>query len=122
MTAKSNYEPTLRQKKVNAFLQRRLAEIIKEKDFSDLSGLMTISKVEVTPDLREAKVWFSVFGQKPQEVLKILEKEIYSIQGELYKDASMKIVPKVRFVIDHSEEHAQRVNELIRKIHHDEED
>lgn len=110
-----NQTPSLRQRKVNSYLQQRISEIIKEDISASLTGLVTITAVEATPDLREAKVWFSVLGQDAEEVLKILSRRIYAIQGELYRGASMRIVPKIKFYIDDTNEFISHLNEVIRK-------
>jgi len=81
---------------------------------------VTISHVETTPDLREAKVWISVFNQDPTEVLKILKEEIYDIQGRLFKESTMRIMPKIRFVIDHSGEYSDEIGKIIRGLKDDE--
>lgn len=116
MTKKRSKPTTLRQQKINSFLQQKISEIIQTGIFFGLRGLVTISKVEVTPDLREAKVWFSGLNQDNDEVLKILNREIYEIQGQLYKDSTMRIVPKIRFEIDTAPEYSDHINQVLRKI------
>lgn len=104
---------SFRQEKLNSFLKQKISSIIKEEDFTEIKGLVTILDVEVTPDFKEAKVWFSSFNQKPEEVLKVLNREIYNIQKLLYKNATMKVMPKIKFCIDHSEEYSDYINKVI---------
>lgn len=107
-------QPSLRQQKVGSFLAQQISEIV--RNLSDITGMVTISLVEVTRDMRDAKAWFSVMGQDPEAVLKILQRESYFIQGELFRRASMRIIPKVRFYIDHSEEYSSHINQVIKKL------
>jgi len=112
--------PSRRQQQINSFLQKKISEIISAGNFFGINGLVTVSHVETTPDLREAKVWISVFNQDADEVLKILKEEIYDIQGQLYRESTMRIMPKVRFVPDHSGEYSDEIGKIIRNLKDDE--
>lgn len=94
------------QQEIGAYLQKL-----------ELPSLTTISKVEVTPDLKWGKVWITVMGDddKQAEVLAILEENMFDLQGELNRKFKMKFVPRVKFVIDHGQEYASHINELLRK-------
>jgi ribosome-binding factor A len=107
---------TLRQKRANSFFRQRVAEIIREEGFSGIRGLVTITRVECTADMRDAKVWFSSVGQEPEEVQKILERHIYEIQGELYRGSTMRIVPKIHFYIDRDLEYASHMEQVFKKL------
>lgn len=108
--------PSRRQRKISAFLRQQISEVIRAGNFFGLTGLITISLVETTPDLREAKVWFTCLNQDPEEALRILNKEIYEIQGELYNNATIRKVPKIRFVIDKSQEYNEHINKVFRDL------
>ncbi len=87
----------------------------------ELPALTTISKVEVTPDLKWSKVWITIMGntQTQQKTLQILNENLFDMQGELIRKLKMKIVPRVKFVIDHGEEYAAKINDLLRKAKED---
>lgn len=107
-----------RTEKVASLLQQEVgAYIIK----TELPALTTISKVEVTPDLKWGKIWITVMGDEKaqKEVMNILHEEMFDLQGEINRAMEMKIVPRVKFVIDHGEEYASKINELLRKAHED---
>jgi ribosome-binding factor A len=105
-----------RTEKVASLMQEEIGEFLKRME---LPALTTISKVEVTPDLKWCKVWVTVMGEKPKpdQVMVELKENLYDLQGELIRKFSMKIVPRVRFVLDHGEEYAAHINELLRKTH-----
>lgn len=113
--------PGLRQNKINSFLQKQIAEILLREKYAGITGLVTIHKVEATADLREAKIWFSSVGQEPESVLEILNRNLYDIQGQLYENSTMRMVPRIRFYIDTSEKFASDINQVFQKLK-DEED
>lgn len=105
-----------RTEKVESVLQKEVGEYIMGLE---LPALTTISKVEVTPDLKWCKVWITVMGNEKQqaEALTILEENLRDVQRELNQKLTMKFVPKIKFVIDHGAEYAAKINELLRKTH-----
>ncbi len=107
---------TRRTDKVQAVLQQEIGDYIKQLE---LPALTTISKVEVTPDLKWCKVWITVMGDENVQklVMSALSENLYDLQGTLNRKLEMKFVPRVKFVIDHGEEYASHINELIRKTH-----
>jgi ribosome-binding factor A len=110
-------QPSVRMRRVAAFLTKKLSDILRTEDLPGLSGLVTVLKVEVTPDLREAKVWFSSLGQDATAVEKILNKNLYHLQGRLYQGSTMRIVPKIKFYQDTSSEYAAHINEVLNQLH-----
>lgn len=109
-----------RQEKVNALLQREIADFLAREGFEGIVGIVTITGAAVTADLEHAKVFFSVVGQEATEVLEILKRHIYEIQGMLLKKLRMKKVPRVAFYPDYSGDYAQRIGALIKDLHKDE--
>ncbi len=104
-----------RVEKTNALIQKLLGEIV--QPYLDTSGLVTISKVETSGDMRWTKVWVSIFGIEDEAVLKNLERNIYAIQGELNRRLMMKITPRIKFLVDTSPRYAEHITELINTIH-----
>ncbi len=79
--------------------------------------MVTITKVESSPDLRQARIKISVMPtEKTEPVLHILERNIFHLQQLLNKKLTMKIVPKIIFEIDQAEIKAQQVEKLLQKI------
>ncbi|MBI4050706.1 MAG: 30S ribosome-binding factor RbfA [Candidatus Doudnabacteria bacterium] len=110
---------TTRQEKINSLLKREIAAYLQEQGFEGVTGLLTITSADVTPDLEEAKIFFSVVGQDEVKVLDILKKQIYQVQGMLLKKLKMRKIPKIDFVPDYSGENVQRIGQIIRKLHED---
>ncbi|HEX5429991.1 MAG TPA: ribosome-binding factor A [Patescibacteria group bacterium] len=104
-----------RTEKVAATLQEQLGLQINKLE---LPFLTTISKVEVTPDLKHAKVWITVFSDKPEDetaVLESLAEHKYELQGEMYKYFESKNVPRIHFELDHSEQYSDHINKLLKE-------
>lgn len=107
--------------KLNSLIQQLVGEIL-HPYLSELSGLATVSKVEVSSDKRWAKIWLSIVGGNDDEFLQTIQNNIYDIQGELNRSLKMKPVPRLQFYLDTSPRYAQHIEELIEKIHQEEEE
>ena len=128
---------TNRIAKVNSLIQHELGPILHE--FLDWQrGLVTITKVDTSKDMKWAKVWISIFpGVLPKnpskkdvlntpevmdiKILDFLKKNIYDIQGEVNKHFATKIIPRISFHLDTTPRYAQHIEELVKKIHGEEE-
>jgi len=105
-----------RIEKVNSLIQQIVGEQIHE--YLDPSpGIVTVSKVEASRDLKWAKVWLSIVGGDDDKILQILNHHLYDIQGELNRQLSMKVVPRLQLFLDTSPRYAQHIDELIKQIH-----
>jgi len=106
-----------RIKRVNNLIQEVLAKIfLKELDLPK-EILVTITRVETSPDLNEAKVFISVFPEKEREkIIENLKKNIYFFQKKLDKKLVMERVPKISFLVEEKTVEAGRIEEIIAKI------
>ena len=103
-----------RTEQVAATLQEQLGLQMQKLE---LPHLTTISKVEVTPDLKHAKVWITVFSDKETDeeaVMEVLAENYYDLQGEMYKYFESKNVPRIHFAVDHSEQYSSHINKLLK--------
>jgi ribosome-binding factor A len=82
------------------------------------AGLLTISKVEVTSDLRLAKVFISLLNSKKSsdEVISYLKHNRKSVRYHLGNKLNSKFVPDLRFYYDDSLKKAERIGTLLTKI------
>lgn len=102
---------------VNTLLLKELNRIIlKEIEFSP-DALATITRVEATPNLQQAKVYISIMpDQKRKEVLHALRSQVFHIQQILNKRLNMRPVPRIEWVYETKAAEAQRIEELLEKI------
>ena len=98
-----------------------LANLFISEVFIPEAGLLTVTKVTVTDDLKIAKVYLSFLeNKKPiEDVLEILESKKKLIRRYVGLKLTLKYIPQLKFFYDDSIEHAQRIDDLIQKIYKD---
>ena len=110
---------SLRNERVRKELMREISDILL-RDIKDphISGIVSITDVEVSHDNSFAKVFFSVFGDdKTKEKTKeALQKNTPKIRYEIGKRIRLRLTPELHFIEDDSLERGTRVTELIDKI------
>ncbi|HXF99150.1 MAG TPA: 30S ribosome-binding factor RbfA [Bacteroidota bacterium] len=105
----------------------RVASLIKEeigalvlREFSGTEyGFITVTDVRMTPDLKIARVYFSVFGtaEKQMKTMAMLEEQKQHIRGWVAHRVRLKFTPALQFYQDTTMEEVDRINRLIKKIH-----
>jgi ribosome-binding factor A len=112
-----------RVERVNSLLEHELSKILlKDFDFSP-EVLVTLTRVEATPNLIEAKVYVSVFpDEKADKIIETLNKGIYSIQQKINKLLKMRPVPKIRFVKEEQIAEAAKIEGILEKLKNEEKD
>ena len=96
-------------------LQQEVASII-QKDIKDPRvGFVTITGADVSPDLRQAKIFYTVFGdeKKREETREGLARARSYIRREVSRVLSLKVTPDLNFVFDESVERGLRLDDLI---------
>ncbi|MBR3885552.1 MAG: 30S ribosome-binding factor RbfA [Clostridia bacterium] len=108
-----------RMSRVDAEIQKSLAEIISKFDDVNITGtLVSIMKVDTTADFSLAKVYVSVLGDKSKKslVVKKLNENQKTIRYELAHKLKLRTVPEMTFIVDEVEERASRVLKLFEQI------
>ena len=108
-----------RMSRVDAEIQKSLAEIISRFDDVNITGaLVSIMKVDTTSDFSMAKVYVSVLGDKTKKTLivKKLNENQKTIRYELAHRLKLRTVPELTFIVDEVEERASRVLKLFEQI------
>jgi ribosome-binding factor A len=104
-----------RQRRVADQIQRELAEIIRAELKDPRVGMITLTSVEVSPDLAHAKVYFTTLADDPQrdEVLKGLKRASGFLRSELGHRVKVHNTPELHFIYDESVERGVRLSRLI---------
>ena len=78
-------------------------------------GLLTVTRLDVTPDLDVAKVYVSVMGHAdgPKPAIEALNRAAGHVRSEVAKRMHIRKTPEFRFVADGGAAYAQHINELI---------
>jgi len=105
-----------RKFRVGQEIQRLLAEVLRaELKDPRVSALVTITDVDVSPDLKQAKVFVTLLGDDEacEETLAALNRCAPFLRRSLSMRMSLRSVPALRFVFDASVERGSRVERLI---------
>jgi ribosome-binding factor A len=110
-------EPGGRRRKIESELQRVLAELIARDVNDPRIGNVTITAVDVAPDMKSAKVYFVPFAAKHavDEVLAGLRSASGFLRSEVGKRLGLRYTPRLDFVFDESIDRAAKLTELIDK-------
>lgn len=104
--------------RVNELLQREISAYLRKRYTSEATRL-TISGADVTGDLREAKIFYTVIGSDSGEIAKMgrwLRSKVVEIRGVVAKNVVMRHVPTLTFHHDASGERAVRIESLIDEL------
>jgi len=109
--------PGIRTEKVNAAVQKSVANTINTKiNDPRINGIISVSSVKVSADLRHAKVFLSILSTDKQAVFDAVVSAHGFIRKNLAADLKMKATPELAFVLDNGQENEDRVLELLDKI------
>ena len=111
---------TERIHKVNSLLEHEISAIVL-RDFNFSSALVTVTHVDATANLIEAKAYISVLpDDKAAMIVAMLNKAVYDVQQKINKKLNMRPIPKLIFVKDEKLAEASRVEELLHKLKNEE--
>ncbi len=105
-----------RNERIAEHLQVELARLIREDLRDPRVGFVTLTGVEVSKDLRHARVFISVLGNSLEDTLAALTHATPFLKRELGRRAGLKHTPSLRFVEDRSIRGARRVEDLLGEI------
>ncbi|NWJ47802.1 MAG: 30S ribosome-binding factor RbfA [Chloroflexi bacterium] len=85
-------------------------------------GFVTITRVEVSPDLKHAKLLFSVMGTEEarKDTFKALKGASGYLRRELFHQLQMKYVPELHFEFDGGIEHGDKIQRILQAIEQEE--
>jgi ribosome-binding factor A len=103
---------------VQELLVQEISAIIRREVKDPRVGFVTITDAEVSPDLRHARVFFSVLGEaaEREETAKALNRAAGFIRSEFAQRAELRYVPDLRFEFDPSLERGTRISRLLDQV------
>lgn len=107
-----------RRGRVNEAVTNEVSQIMGDVKDPRLAGLMiTVTGADVTPDLKFAKIYYSVMGEfDHREVNRGLRSVAPFVRSQLARRLNMRNTPEIQFIFDESVERGAHINELFRKI------
>jgi ribosome-binding factor A len=107
-----------RTDRVDELLRQEIGALLAKEVQDPRIGFATITDVETSPDLRHAKVWVSVIGQKADrdETLRALSDAMPFIRHELGRRLRIRRIPDLHVRLDDSAERGTRVLHLLHEL------
>lgn len=110
--------PSNKLARTNDDIQLVMSKLLREiKDPRVNQGMISVTRVETTGDMRYSKIWLSVMGmQNEKDFKKGLKSASGWLRRELGNSLKLRNTPELSFEIDHSIEYGAHINELINSL------
>ena len=108
-----------RAERVGDLIKKEVSRIIQYELKDPGIGFVTVTAVELSDDLKHAKIFYSVLGDKEakEESSSALKRACGFIQHEIGRKLKLRYTPEICFLFDPSVEYGARIETLIKKIH-----
>ncbi|HHB93151.1 MAG TPA: 30S ribosome-binding factor RbfA [Thioploca sp.] len=111
-----------RTQRISEQIQRELASIIHKEINTKTFGMITISGVDVSPDLKQAKIYVTVLAGDEKTTVKYLNNEMKGrLRHGLSQRLTTRTTPQLYFIHDGSIEYGTRLSALIESVKPEEE-
>ena len=109
--------PSGRPQKLGDLVQRELSDLLMRELRDPRVGMLTITSVDISPDLSHAKVFFTLLEkQKLPETLAGLKRSAGFLRSQLARRLKLYTTPELRFEYDESVERGDRLSRLIDSV------
>jgi ribosome-binding factor A len=106
--------------KIENLIKEEISFIFLRKLQDPAFGFLTITNVKVSPDLKIAKIYISVLEkEKRVSVLEKINDITGFIRTELASRIRIKFIPELKFFIDDTLDYVEKIEDLIKQIHKD---
>ncbi len=104
--------------RVNEELMKAISHIITyELKNPDVTGMISVTRVKVTPDLKYAKVYVSLLNSKSVEkTMQGLKESAGFMRTQVAKTVNLRITPELVFEYDDYIEHGEKINNILKQI------
>lgn len=109
---------TTRQRRVGELVKEEIGLILQQEISDPRVGFVTVTDVEITADLREARVYVSVLGppESQSQSLAVLQRAAGYIRSLLARRVVLRCIPELTFALDRSLERGSRVLEILSQL------
>lgn len=110
-----------RSQKIADMIQREVSSLILKGLKDPRIGFVTITGVDVTADLRHAKIFITVIGEEASKAASLegLKRSIPFLRRHLGRELRMKFAPELHFAYDDSFEYGNRIDTILKEINSD---
>ncbi|KAF0152946.1 MAG: ribosome-binding factor A [Ignavibacteria bacterium] len=110
--------PSFRLQKVSHQIKDEISLILLQKLNDPKFRLVTVTNLKVSPDLKQAKIYLSVFEKELRgELIELVNEMKGMIRSELAHKMSLRFVPELVFFIDDTLDYVEKMEDLFKKIH-----
>jgi ribosome-binding factor A len=111
--------PYKRSTRLGELLLAEISDLVVRHLKDPRLGFVTFTRVELSDDLRHAKVFASILGSEPEKArtLQGLASATGYIRRHLGRILRLRYTPELTFLIDESMEHGAKIAQLLRQLH-----
>ncbi|MDR2266544.1 MAG: 30S ribosome-binding factor RbfA [Christensenellaceae bacterium] len=104
--------------RVNSEIKKELSVIIRDevKDPRLESAIITITRVNVTADLKHGKVWVSILSDETKSKIDALNTASNFMRATLFKRLKIRAVPELKFIIDDGAEYYVKIEKMLDEL------
>lgn len=109
---------TNRMDKVNEELRKEISLVIDQKlKNPNITGIISVTKVKTSSDLRYARVYISLINSKSKKnTLEGIKNASGFIRTEIAKSVNLRYTPELTFEIDESMEYSSKIENILKEI------
>ena len=113
---------SVRTEKVASIVKEEIGVIVQRNFDMKVYGFITVTEVRMSPDLKIAKVYVSIFGDtaQKQKTLGMLESQKAFVRQTLGRNIRLKFTPSIVFYLDETMDNAMNLEKIFKKIHKEE--
>jgi ribosome-binding factor A len=111
--------PYKRSERIGELILAEIADLITREIKDPRIGFLTCTRIEMSDDLRHAKVFVSSFGTEPEKarMLRGLSSATGYIRRHLGRALHLRYTPELSFLLDDSLEHGAKIAQILRQLH-----
>ncbi|MEX2117067.1 MAG: 30S ribosome-binding factor RbfA [Bacteroidota bacterium] len=110
---------SVRSERVASLIKEEVSMLVQRNFSMEEYGFLTITDVQMSADLKNARIFVSVFGDaaRKEKSLALLEEQKGFIRSELAHAVRLKFTPTIVFELDETLDRAMNIERIINKIH-----
>ena len=113
-----------RLNRINEELKKELSQVINyELKNPNVTGMISVTRVKITPDFKFAKVYVSILNSKNmKKTLEGLKESSGFLRSKLAKTVNLRVTPELVFELDDSLEYGARIDSILKSLNINNED
>jgi ribosome-binding factor A len=111
--------PYKRSERLGELILAEISDLIRREIKDPRIGFVTFTRVEMSDDLRHAKVFVSSLGAEPEKArtLQGLSSATGYVRRQLGRTLHLRYTPEISFLLDDSLEHGAKIAQILRQLH-----